>query len=89
LCKRVKVARAAGSEQKAEHDEADHLFYEKLSAVCGNSVLAHMVRTIRDALNEKISTSDETISPKDPDKARQLVTKHFNSLLRDTAQLFR
>lgn len=109
LCKRVKVARDAGHTHKTEHDEADHLFYEKLSGICGNSILVHMVRSIRDALNEKIATSDEPIAPalkdavkvgighcklvdaietKDPEKARQSVTKHFSTLLRDTAKLF-
>lgn len=63
LCKRVKKARSAGPTQQSEHDESDRLFYEKLSDVCGNSVLVHMIGTLRDALNEKVFGDGGTIDP--------------------------
>ena len=63
LCKRVKKARDAGPAQQSEHDEADRLFYEKLTAVCGNSVLLHMIRTLRDALNKKVFSLNGGIDP--------------------------
>ena len=109
LCERVKKAREAGVDFQAEHDVADQEFYEKLSQVCDNSVLVHMVRTIRDALNEKIVNAEAAIAPalkdavkagmghcklvdaiatKNPEKARALVNKHFESLLRDANKLF-
>lgn len=61
MCRRVKKARDAGPKLQEEHDVADEEFYEKLSKVCDNSVLVYMVRTIRDALNEKIVSFDEAI----------------------------
>lgn len=63
LCKRVKKAREAGPDGQGEHDEADRLFYKKLSEVCGNSVLVHMIGTLRDALNEKVLGEDGVITP--------------------------